>query len=140
MPSSVKLLTNLLDYCAEKNKVIAKNIANIGTENYRRQDVVFKDILNESTGSLLKKTNPKHLDSFQINPEGNSKFEYIEDNSQEMESGINNVNIEKEMSELAENTLRYKFASRKVGDYYRTLQKVIKGGGQIWKLAEVFLV
>jgi hypothetical protein len=48
-----------------------------------------------------------------------------------MESGINNVNIEKEMSELAENTLRYKFASRKVGDYYRTLQKVIKGGGQI---------
>lgn len=131
MPSSVKLLTNLLDYCSEKNKVIAKNIANIGTENYRRQDVVFKDILDESADSLLKKTNPKHLDSLQINPEGNSKFEYIEDNSQEMESGINNVNIEKEMSELAENTLRYKFASRKVGDYYRTLQKVIKGGGQI---------
>ncbi len=131
MPSSVKLLTNLLDYCSEKNKVIAKNIANIGTENYRRQDVVFKDILNESADSLLKKTNPKHLDSLQINPKGNSKFEYIEDNSQEMESGINNVNIEKEMSELAENTLRYKFASRKVGDYYRTLQKVIKGGGQI---------
>ncbi len=128
MPSSIKLLTNLLDYCTEKNKVIAKNIANIGTENYRRQDVVFKDILQESTGSLLKKTNEKHLD-IQIDPEESKKFEYIEDKTEEMDSGINNVNIEREMSELAENTLRFKFASRKVGDYYKTLQKVIKGGG-----------
>ncbi|MFZ5947260.1 MAG: flagellar basal body rod protein FlgB [Stygiobacter sp.] len=128
MPSSIKLLTNLLDYCTEKNKVIAKNIANIGTENYRRQDVVFKDILQESAGSLLKKTNDKHLD-IQINPEESKKFEYIEDKTEEMDSGINNINIEREMSELAENTLRFKFASRKVGDYYKTLQKVIKGGG-----------
>lgn len=128
MPSSIKLLTNLLDYCTEKNKVIAKNIANIGTENYQRQDVVFKDILMENSNSLLKKTNPKHLD-INPNPEGASKFEYINDNSSEMDSGINNVNIEREMSELAENTLRFKFASKKVGDYYKTLQKVIKGGG-----------
>ncbi len=130
MPSSIKLLTNLLDYCSEKNRVIAKNIANIGTENYRRQDVVFKDILQESSGSLLKKTNEKHLD-IQINPEESKKFEYIEDKTDEMDSGINNINIEKEMSELAENTLRFKFASRKVGDYYKTLQKVIKGGGVV---------
>lgn len=130
MPSSIKLLTNLLDYCSEKNRVIAKNIANIGTENYRRQEVVFKDVLQESSGSLLKKTNEKHLD-IQINHEDSKKFEYIEDKSEEMDSGINNINIEREMSELAENTLRFKFASRKVGDYYKTLQKVIKGGGVV---------
>lgn len=129
MPTSVKLLTNLLDYCTEKNRVIANNIANIGTENYRRQDVVFKEILNESSTSLMKKTESKHMEGIKDSQLTNQKYEYIEDQSTEMDSGANNVNIEKEMSELAENTLRFKFASRKVGDYYKLMQRVIKGGG-----------
>jgi flagellar basal-body rod protein FlgB len=127
MASSVKLLSNLLDYCAEKNRVIAKNISNIGTEGYQRQDIMFKEVLNESSDTLLKTSNSKHLGGITDSPT-TSKFEYITDKSDSMDSGINNVNIEKEMSELAENTLRFKFASRKVGDYYKGLQKVIKGG------------
>ena len=126
MPTSVKLLQNLLDYTSEKNRVIAKNIANIGTEGYQRQDVVFKEILNESSNSLLKTDNSKHLSGLAESSNA-SKFEYITDKSDSMDSGINNVSIEKEMSELAENTLRFKFASKKVGDYYRNLQRVIKG-------------
>ena len=126
MPTSVKLLQNLLDYTSEKNRVIAKNIANIGTEGYKRQDVVFKEILNESSNSLLKTDNSKHLSGLAESSNA-SKFEYITDKSDSMDSGINNVSIEKEMSELAENTLRFKFASKKVGDYYRNLQRVIKG-------------
>lgn len=129
MPTSVKLLSNLLDYCTEKNRVIANNIANIGTENYRRQDVVFKEILNESSTSLMKKTEAQHLEGIKDSQLTNQKYEYIEDQSTEMDSGSNNVNIEREMSELAENTLRFKFASRKVGDYYKLMQRVIKGGG-----------
>jgi flagellar basal-body rod protein FlgB len=131
MTSSVKLLQNLLDYYSEKNRVIAKNISNIGTENYKRQDVLFKEALNERTNSILKATNQKHLGGVQGSPESNSTFEHVNDQSEDMASGENNVNIEREMSELAENALRYKFASRKVGDYYRNLQNVIKGGGKI---------
>jgi flagellar basal-body rod protein FlgB len=130
MTSSVKLLQNLLNYCSEKNRVIAKNISNIGTENYKRQDVLFKEVLNESSNSIIKTTNQKHLGGTQTISENSSTFEYTEDKNEEMISGENNVNIEKEMSELAENALRYKFASRKVGDYYRNLQSVIKSGGQ----------
>jgi len=130
MTSSVKLLQNLLNYCSEKNRVIAKNISNIGTENYKRQDVLFKEVLNESTNSIIRTSNQKHLSGIQNSTGGDPSFEYVEDQSEEMTSGENNVNIEKEMSELAENTLRYKFASQKVGDYYRNLQNVIKNGGQ----------
>ncbi|MFA7229061.1 MAG: flagellar basal body rod protein FlgB [Melioribacteraceae bacterium] len=130
MPTSVKLLQNLLDYCAVKNNVIAKNISNIGTENYRREDVVFKDVLNENVNSILKTSNGKHLSIVAGNNSADSKFEHILDENTEMESGINNVNIDQEMTELAENTLRFKFASRKVGDYYRNIQNVIKGGGK----------
>lgn len=131
MPTSVKLLQNILDYCSEKNRVIAKNISNIGSENYKRQDVIFKEILNESSDSLLRKSSNKHSDGINIGQTGISKFEYIEDQNTEMVSGINNVNIEREMSELAENTLRFRFASKKINSYYRTLQEVIKGGGKV---------
>ncbi|MBI5807067.1 MAG: flagellar basal body rod protein FlgB [Ignavibacteriales bacterium] len=131
MTSDVKLLQNLLDYYSEKNRVIAKNISNIGTENYKRQDVLFKEALNERTNSIIKTTSQKHLGGVQNSPVNNSTFEHVDDQSEDIVSGENNVNIEREMSELAENTLRYKFASREVGDYYRNLQNVIKGGGKI---------
>jgi len=130
MASTVKLLSNLLDYCTEKNRVIAKNISNLATEGYKRQDVIFKDVLNESSNTLMKSSNSKHILSMQNPTTGTKKFEYVNDESSDMVSGINNVNIEREMSELAENTLRFRFASKKVGDSYRTLQNVIKGGGR----------
>jgi len=131
MPESIKLLQNLLDYCSVKNNVIAKNISNIGTENYKREDVVFKDMLDENVSSFLMTDNEKHLSSLQINNSNDSKYETVYDNSTEMDSGVNNVNIEREMSELAENTLRFKFASKKVGEYYKNIQSVIKGGGAV---------
>jgi flagellar basal-body rod protein FlgB len=127
MPDSIKLLQNLLDYCSVKNKVLAKNIANIGTENYNRQDVAFKDVLNENMGTFLKTSESQHLSAMQTETSNNSRYETVNDKSEEMDSGINNVNIEREMSELAENALRFKFASRKVGDYYKSIQSVIKG-------------
>jgi len=130
MLASVKLLQNLLDYCAVKNKVIAKNISNIGTENYKREDVVFKDVLGENVNSFLKTSNGKHLANLQANNSQDSKYDRVYDESNEMYSGINNVNIDREMSELAENTLRFKFASREVGMYYKNIQNVIKGGGK----------
>ena len=67
MPTSVKLLQNLLDYCAVKNKTIAKNISNIGTENYKREDVVFKNLLDENVNSFLKTSDGKHIAGLQTN-------------------------------------------------------------------------
>lgn len=131
MASTVKLLENLLNYCAVKNKVIANNIANVQTENYKRQDVTFKNLLNENVNSLLKTTEPKHLPAINSTSDSDPNFEIIYDDSSDNTSGINNVSIEHEMSELAENTLRFKFASKKVGDYYKTLQNVIRGGGKL---------
>jgi len=42
-----------------------------------------------------------------------------------MDSGINNVNIEKKMSDMAENSLRYKFAAKKVSEYVQVVAKVL---------------
>ena len=122
--TNIKVLEDFIDYCSLRNKVISKNIANIGTQNYKREDVVFKDLLNNNM-SLLKTTEPKHFG--QVNFE--SKNTITVDNSKDMVSGINNVNIDEEMAELAKNTLQFKLASKKLGDYFKILQGVIKGGG-----------
>jgi flagellar basal-body rod protein FlgB len=123
--SNINLLEKFIGYCSEKNKVISQNIANVGTENYNRQDVVFKDILNENLSAPVKMTNSKHLSGF--NPV--TTPEILEDDSKDMVSGINNVDIEKEMTDLAQNSINFKFAARKISDHFKSLQTVIKGGG-----------
>jgi flagellar basal-body rod protein FlgB len=124
--SGIKSLEKFIDYCSTKNKVISKNIANIGTENYKRQDVDFKSILSDNMGQM-KASNPKHLKLPANNKPG---FEITKDKSLDNVSGVNNVDIDQEMSELAANSIQFRFASRKIGDYYRGLQNVIKGGGK----------
>ena len=124
--SGIKSLEKFISYCATKNKVLSKNIANIGTENYKREDVDFKSILANDMGQM-KGTNPKHLKLPEFNQ---PQFEISKDKSLDNVSGVNNVDIDKEMSELAANSIQFRFASRKIGDYYRGLQNVIKGGGK----------
>jgi flagellar basal-body rod protein FlgB len=122
--TNIRVLEDFIDYCSLRNKVISKNIANIGTQNYKREDVVFKDLLNDNMSSL-KTTDPKHFGQVDFESENTIKV----DNSKDMASGVNNVNIDEEMAELAKNTLQFKLASKKLGDYFKILQGVIKGGG-----------
>lgn len=125
--TEIKSLENFISYCSSKNKVISKNIANIGTENYRREDVEFKNILSNNLNQL-KSTNPKHLNIPEITQD---PYSFSKDHSLDNVSGVNNVDIDKEMSELAANSIQFRFASRKIGDYYKILQNVITGGGKL---------
>ncbi|GBD88069.1 flagellar basal body rod protein FlgB [bacterium BMS3Abin03] len=128
MAASIKQLENLISYLVVKNNVLSKNIANIGTENYKREDVVFKDLMNENLNGGLKTTNPKHFGSNNPASVGGKDYQMVYDPNNDAISGINNVDIDKEMSELAETTLLYRFATRKVGDYFKSIQSVIRGG------------
>ncbi len=42
-------------------------------------------------------------------------------------SGVNNVDLDQEMAELAKTQLRFKFAARLIGDAFRGIQKSIRG-------------
>ena len=127
--SNVELLKSLLDYTSLKQKVISKNIANSGTIGYRRKDIEFKDFLEDNLNASVRKTNSKHMSMDIIEKPGESKFKIINDKNSESNSGINNVDMDKEMAEMAENSIMFRFAARKLNAYYRTMQKVIKGGG-----------
>ncbi|MCH8033239.1 MAG: flagellar basal body rod protein FlgB [Bacteroidetes bacterium] len=128
MPSSIKQLKYFIDYLVVKNDVLSKNIANIGTKNYKREDVVFKNLMNENMNSVLRTTSPKHYGFNNSGFVGGRSFQMVYDSDNDAVSGINNVDIDKEMTELAETTLLYRFTSRKIGNYFRSIQNVIRGG------------
>lgn len=123
-----QILEGMLDYCAAKQKVISKNIANIGTEGYCREEIKFREFFDQSIHPNLKTTNEKHF-GFEESDLNLYDYEAVKDKTGEMTSGFNNVDIDKEMADMAENAIRFKFAARKIADYYRTLQRAIKGGG-----------
>ena len=127
MSFSLKKVENLIDYLVVKNRTISKNIANIGTKGYRREDVVFKDVMNNSLKNTLRTTEEKHFKMDRNSNQINNKFQISIDKNNNFESGMNNVDIDREMSDLAETNLMYKFASKQLGDYFRNIQNVIRG-------------
>jgi flagellar basal-body rod protein FlgB len=127
--STINLLENFADYCATKNKVISENIANIGTMNYQRKDLEFKELLSGNIDTILKTTEDKHFITGNVDNGNSPDFNVIKSEGNENESGVNNVDIDKEMAELAKNTLNFSFASKRIKDYYKDIQGVIKAGG-----------
>lgn len=124
--STIKLLENYLKFSSTKNHILSKNISNIGTKNYQRQDVVFKNVLNNQLDNSIKTSSRHHLKRFGNTGPDNS-FEIITDKNEEKLSGINNVDIEKEMVQLAENTINFKLTSKKVRAYYNQIREAIRG-------------
>lgn len=123
--STIKLLENFANYCALKNKIISQNIANVGTENYHTQNVEFKNVLKDNMTALLKTDDSRQIGA---NPSDEvPSYKIVTDKSNDDVSGVNNVDIDKQMSELAVNNLNFQFTSKKIGDYFRNIQMVIKG-------------
>ena len=115
IPSN-KTLEKLLDYSAIKHKVIAQNIANAETKDYKRREVEFKELLTN---------NIKNLEKSELIE---SEYEIrVDENSPVLAKG-NNVDISKEMADMAKNSIMFKFAANKINGYFRNLQEVIQGG------------
>ncbi len=127
MSNNIKLLEKVLDYSALKQRVIGENIANVTTVGYKRKDVDFVNVFDE-VNNKLKVDNGKHIKSGEKVLSEKSDLVVVEDKNQENVSGFNNVDIDKEMAELAENNIMFKFAARRMNQYFRDLQAVIKGG------------
>lgn len=121
---TIKNLENFIGYCSVKNNVISKNIANVGTKNYKQEDVVFKNVLEDNMNSDLKITNNQHIESPASAPD---KFEIVTTKNNGNVSGVNDVDIDEQMADLAKNNLNFRFATKRLGDYFKDMQCVIKG-------------
>lgn len=121
-----KTLEHSLDYASAKNNVISNNIANIDTPFFKAGDVVFKHALNNAMdGQLeLKRTHSKHIPHAQMN----QSFQMTVKNGTMYNHNGNNVDIDKEMADLAKNQIYYRSMIDRINGKFQTLQTVIRGG------------
>ncbi|WP_186577478.1 flagellar basal body rod protein FlgB [Aquibacillus kalidii] len=126
--NTVNSLERALDYSSVKNKTISNNIANVDTDNYKAKSVVFKDALSKEMNStfVAKRTNVKHIPFQSSSLEGS--FRVVTDKGSTYNHNGNNVDIDKEMTELAENQIYYQAIVDRLNGKFNSLQTVLKGG------------
>ena len=103
------LLYQQLNFRAEKQKVIADNIANINTPNYKTKDMKFDNILQRTQKNndlQLKITNSKHISSFEPDTK-KGRVNIFEVKGLEEQNDGNNVNLDTQMSEMSKNSIMF---------------------------------
>ena len=132
--TKIPILSKALDAYSLRHKVISSNIANIGTPGYRSKSVEFESMLSQAVAKTSVKpaaTNERH---FELSAgSGDVQSPSVVDASpdgmsdEEMKSGINDVDIDMEMAEMAKNQIRFKYVSRLISESFRGIQKSIRG-------------
>ena len=114
---------------AYRQQVIASNIANADTPNYKARDVDFREALKGAmagkSGNLaLNATSARHLADAGASPlEANLKFR----NDQQGAVDGNTVNMDVERSAFAENAVQYQASVTFINGLITGMQRAIQG-------------
>lgn len=120
-----------LDYASKKQQVINSNIANIDTPGYQAKELDFEHIFrNESAGQqqglALKRTKPGHLGG---KPLLLRETQGLQDTrSQALGNDLNNVDMDREMTQLAQNVLKFSAVAQLIQRKLSTIRSAIQGG------------
>jgi len=114
-----QLLKRALDVHDKQHKAIAQNVANASNPDYSRVSTDFSELLKSASGqSKVKLTNEKHISS--------SLFKSRSIRDMDSDKG-ENVDFTREMTEMAENQIRYEFVTRALNRYFKGLSTAIVG-------------
>lgn len=93
-------LERIIRQSVKRHEVIASNIANVDTPNYKARDISFSQVLGNEIG--LATTDSKHIPA---SAGGNAAGEIREVDSAAW-ADKNNVEMDQEMAKMTENALR----------------------------------
>ena len=121
------LVYKSLDASAKRGRAINQNIANATTEGYSRKEVRFEEYVQQAMKIKVEgqETQENHM---QIGKRASlDKIKPIveESNDKTLPGEVNNVDIDIEMSKLAENQIHYNYTIRFAG--FDKYQAAIKG-------------
>ena len=123
----VNVLQKGLDASSMRQQVLSNNVANIDTPNFKRSDVDFQAVLGAALGEkgealAMKLTSPKHISG--LADGGGSGV--VMDQSTSLRNDGNNVDVDREMTNVAENGLYYNSLTRAISSQLGLLRMVIK--------------
>jgi flagellar basal-body rod protein FlgB len=129
--TSMTVLKKTLDAQATRQRAHAQNIANAETPGYRRVAVDFeselKSVLGNNNAGELARTDPRHMNTGGAGSLSDLQPKIRVEQPESDPSGVNGVNIDEEMAEMAETQIRYLTALELLKRRYTSLKTAIKG-------------
>jgi flagellar basal-body rod protein FlgB len=122
-------LEHALDFRLERGNMISANLANFDTPGYTPVDIKFDEqlghFLSGKNPPNVSKTDTQHLGAFETAPRGEVEFDYFSLPNQDG----NSVDLDHEMSKLAENQLLYKATTKVYSKRMALIKYAIQEGG-----------
>ncbi len=119
-------LKKAVDVYARRHQVTAQNISNVETRGYRAQKLKFEELLDSEKMRITgMRTHRNHIAIGRQSLDA-TQDELVDANT-DFDNGVNNVDIDNEMTTLATNDLSYRMATRLLAGRYNVLRGAIKG-------------
>ena len=119
--SRINVYKKGLQASAFKNKVIASNIANIDTKGYKSKNIDFNEFFSEYLNRKKVNNQPEQY----LKTTG---FTVRETAGLSIKSDGNNVDMEKEMTSLVENSMMYNLMVSSINSRFNLMRKAINEG------------
>lgn len=125
-----KMALTRMDWAAQRQKVLAQNISNADTPNYRPKDLKelnFKDVLRGQTEPHVpvERTDPRHLKG--TIPEQEPYRELGQRKTFEESPDGNQVIIEEQMQKVSDTRAEYNTAVQLIQTHMKMLSMAVKG-------------
>lgn len=131
LDQNLRVHQTALNLQAYRQQLLASNIANSDTPNYKARDIEFRDALGAALGKghwmhppVLAKTHPRHLSvKAESSPERFVRYRA------EWQSAVdgNTVDMDMERAAFAENSVHYEASVTFINGLLRTMQTAIVG-------------
>lgn len=114
-----------------RHRAIAENIANADTPNYKKQTVVFEEELRQAINGTtrdeleIRQTHSRHM-AIKTDDASLIPHKIIRNTDTTMNNNGNNVDIDLEMANLAENQLMYNYMADKVSGHYTKIRDMLQ--------------
>ena len=128
---TISMLERSLNLRSLQHRVLASNIANMDTPNYKAVELAVAEEMSRNqdstSGIQLVQTQPGHL-PFKHNAVDQVKLKVAKPPEFSLRGDGNTVDLDRTMGKLAENTLLYKSAAQIISQKFNGLKKAIRGG------------
>jgi len=117
---TIDLLSHMLDFRAARHEVIVSDIVNLNTAGYKPKELIFSAQLaeaagNKNNGLVLARTAKNHL-----------PLPVPRDNQFQVRETGDKVDIDREMTNLAENNIMYNATAELLARKFKGLATVLK--------------
>ncbi len=116
---------------ARRQEILAANLANADTPNYKARDIDFaaalKSAMGGTAGIALTRTSPRHLSADAgLGSSGMGTMGYRQAVQPSLDG--NTVDVDVERAHFAENTLHYQFLLSRIGSTIEKMKSAVAGG------------